>query len=86
MKQFNYSQPTEILFGAGRIKEAGQVAARYGKRCLLVTGPRSPRREELDRRVMESMKAAGVSVIQFDGVRSEPDHRTGQCGITDGPR
>ncbi len=72
MKQFNYSQPTEVLFGAGRIKEAGQVAARYGKRCLLVTGPRSPRREELDRRVMESMKAAGVSVIQFDGVRPNP--------------
>ena len=72
MKPFNYSQPTEVLFGAGRIKETGQLAARYGRKCLLVTGPRSPRREELDQRVKESMKAAGVSVAQFDGVRPNP--------------
>ena len=72
MKAFNYSQPTEVLFGAGKIKEVGQLAARYGRRCLLVTGPRSPRREELDQRVKESMKSAGVTVVQFDGVRPNP--------------
>lgn len=39
MKDFAYFQPTELLFGAGRIKEVGEVVARFGKRCLLVTAP-----------------------------------------------
>jgi alcohol dehydrogenase class IV len=72
LKPFNYSQPTEVLFGAGRITETGQVASRYGSRCLLVTGPRSPAREALHQKVRESMKAAGLSVIHFDGVLPNP--------------
>ena len=37
MKAFNYFQPTEIIFGAGRVAEIGEITARFGKRCLLVT-------------------------------------------------
>lgn len=32
MKHFDYFAPTEIIFGAGRVTEAGALAARYGKR------------------------------------------------------
>lgn len=34
MREFNYFQPTEIRFGSGKIKEAGEAVARYGKRCF----------------------------------------------------
>ena len=30
MKHFDYFAPTEIIFGAGRVTEAGALAARYG--------------------------------------------------------
>ena len=37
MKHFDYFAPTEIIFGAGRVTEAGALAARYGKKAMLVT-------------------------------------------------
>ena len=43
MKNFNYYQPTEILFGVGRIKEIGKAVSEYGNRCLLVTGSKTPK-------------------------------------------
>ena len=39
MKSFTYFQPTEIRFGRGRLEEAGEAAARFGKRCLIVSTP-----------------------------------------------
>ena len=33
MKQFNYYQPTEIIFGEGRINELGEVVKKYGNKC-----------------------------------------------------
>ena len=32
MSAFNYFQPTEIIFGEGRVREAGTVVARHGAR------------------------------------------------------
>ena len=43
MKHFDYFAPTEIIFGAGRVTEAGALAARYGKKAMLVTVPSSLR-------------------------------------------
>ncbi len=39
MKNFNYHQSTEIVFGSGRVAEAGEIVLKYGKRCLMVTTP-----------------------------------------------
>jgi alcohol dehydrogenase len=38
MKDFTYFAPTEIVFGWGRLNELGAIAARFGKKALLVTG------------------------------------------------
>jgi len=32
MKQFNYHQPTKILFGTGRIEETGEVVKGFGNK------------------------------------------------------
>ena len=42
MRSFKYFQPTEILFGRGRFAELGSVAARFGRRALLVSVPEEP--------------------------------------------
>ena len=42
MKHFDYFAPTEIIFGAGRVTEAGALAARYGKLPLRISRSLGP--------------------------------------------
>jgi alcohol dehydrogenase class IV len=74
MKDFNYYQPTEILFGCGRINQIGETVAKYGKRCLLVTvdQAKAPPLVPLYDKVKASLKAAGVDVEHFTGVIPNP--------------
>lgn len=84
MKDFSYFQPTEIVFGCGRIKEVGETVAKYGKRCLLVTvdKEKAPSLVPLYDKVKASLKAAGVEVGHFTGVIPNP---TTDC-ITEGAK
>jgi alcohol dehydrogenase class IV len=72
MDNFNYFQPTEIRFGCGRINEAGEVTAKYGKRCLLVTVPVFDAIAPTVEKVKKSLADAGVEVAHFDGVIPNP--------------
>ena len=72
MKDFSYYQPTDIQFGCGRIKEIGEIVAKYGKRCLLVTVEPFPALEVVFEKVKGSLKAAGVDVAHFTGVIPNP--------------
>ena len=36
--KFEYHNPTRLIFGAGSLSRLGELAQRYGKRALLVTG------------------------------------------------
>lgn len=72
MKPFNYFQPTEIVFGRGRISEVGAYAAKYGKNCLLVTVPEFDAVAPLYAKVKKSLADAGLKVTHYDGVISNP--------------
>ncbi|MFC1502011.1 iron-containing alcohol dehydrogenase [bacterium] len=72
MKNFNYFQPTEILFGTGRIDEIGTVALRFGKRCLLVTTPEIPVLKPMYDRVKKLLKDSSCDVAHFDQVQPNP--------------
>lgn len=72
MRPFVYFQPTEIRFGAGRLDELGEVVARYGRRCLLVTMPMSEYMQPQLGRVQATLAAAGVIMAHFDGVVPNP--------------
>ncbi|MHC4530954.1 MAG: iron-containing alcohol dehydrogenase [Planctomycetota bacterium] len=72
MKNFNYYQPTEIRFGCGRLSEVGEVVAKFGKRCLLVTVPAFAALEPVFDKVKAILADAGVEVAHFDGVVSNP--------------
>lgn len=72
MKSFKYFQPTEILFGRGRFAELGPVAARYGRRALLVTVPDEPCFHGLFTRAQALLVKAGLAVSRFDGVVPNP--------------
>lgn len=72
MKEFNYYQPTEISFGRGRVDEIGEVVTRFGKRCLIVTGPPSPEIDPLRKKVKECLIRCGLEIAHFDRVIPNP--------------
>ena len=72
MKNFNYYQPTEIKFGRRRLNEIGEIVAKYGKRCLLVTVPSFPALKPVFEKAKVLLKEAGVDVAHFDGVIPNP--------------
>ena len=72
MRSFVYFQPTEIRFGAGRLDELGEVVARYGRHCLLVTMPMGEYMQPLIGRVQATLVGARVTMAHFDGVVPNP--------------
>ncbi len=72
MKMFRYFQPTEILFGRGRFAELGSVAARFGRRALLVSVRDEPCFRGLFTRAKSHLVRAGLAVSRFDGVVPNP--------------
>jgi alcohol dehydrogenase class IV len=72
MKPFQYYQPTEILFGRGRLNDVGRSVSRLGNRCLLVTVPDAPEFQGLFGRVKGLLASARVAVSHFDGVIPNP--------------
>lgn len=72
MNSFNYYQPTEILFGKGRLKEAGKVASKFGCRCLLVTVPAFQEIEPALQLIKSVLKENGIEVVHFDKVIPNP--------------
>ena len=79
MKHFNYHQSTEIVFGTGRIAEAGQIVKKYGTRCLMVTTPDKPLQPTYEK-VKNILAEAGVEVAHFDRVIPNPTIETSAAG------
>ncbi|HPR56423.1 MAG TPA: iron-containing alcohol dehydrogenase [Deltaproteobacteria bacterium] len=69
---FEYHNPTHLIFGAGTLSQLGEVARRYGKKALLVTGGGSVKRSGVFDRAVASLKDAGVSVAECSGVEPNP--------------
>ena len=80
MKPFDYFQPTEILFGRGRVAEVGEAVARFGTRCLVVTERNVEALEPVFQKVQTSLEEAGVAVARFDGVIPNPTTDTITAG------
>ena len=81
MKNFNYHQSTQILFGIGRIEELGEISKKYGNKVLLVTTPANiPALELQYARVKKILETSGLEVAHYDGVIPNPTIET----ITEG--
>lgn len=73
MVNFEFSVPTKIVFGAGEVKRTGELAAKFGKKALLVTYDESfVKQLGFYDKVAESCKLAGVELLCHFGVKSNP--------------
>jgi alcohol dehydrogenase YqhD (iron-dependent ADH family) len=69
---FEYQNPTRLIFGAGALPRLGKVASEYGRRALLVTGGGSVKKSGVFDRTVDSLRAAGISVVECSGVEPNP--------------
>ena len=81
MNNFEFLNPTKIVFGKGRENEAGRYAAGYGSKVLLHYGGGSIKKSGLYDRVTASLKEAGLEYMDLPGVKPNPRLSLVQEGI-----
>ncbi|HHE33272.1 MAG TPA: iron-containing alcohol dehydrogenase [Chlorobaculum parvum] len=69
---FEYQNPTQLLFGAGTLARLGEVAREHGAKAMIVTGGGSVRGNGTFDRAVASLTAAGVSFVECGGVEPNP--------------
>jgi alcohol dehydrogenase YqhD (iron-dependent ADH family) len=72
MQNFIFHIPTKIIFGKDQIGKIGKEVGRYGKKALLVYGMSSIIKNGIYDKVTDSLRNAGISFVDFPGVKSNP--------------
>ena len=72
MKVGRFRTAQEIVVGPGSFEHFGEVVARRGKVCLLVTGSRAAHANGWIDRATEMLTSCGVKAVLFDKVNGEP--------------
>lgn len=73
MLDFIYYAPTKVYFGKDKQKEVGEIIKGYGyKKIMLQYGKGSVKASGLYDEVMDSLKAAGIEVVEMGGVEPNP--------------
>jgi alcohol dehydrogenase class IV len=75
--KFEFATATRIIFGAGKLREIGPMAAESGKRALVVTGRDASRAANL----LGLLRDTGVCTAPFS-VAGEPEISTVESGVT----
>lgn len=72
MENFEFCNPTKIIFGRGTEAQVGTETAVYSKKVLLHFGSGSIKTSGLYDRITASLKAAGVEWVELSGVKPNP--------------
>jgi alcohol dehydrogenase YqhD (iron-dependent ADH family) len=81
MRNFEFHNPTKIIFGEDRVRDIGKVAKQYGKKCLMVYGKSSIKKNGVHDTVVKSLNEAGIAFVEYPGVKSNPILSHVQGGI-----
>jgi alcohol dehydrogenase YqhD (iron-dependent ADH family) len=82
MQNFIFENPTKIIFGRGQISQTGAEVARFGRKVLLVYGRESIKKNGIYDQVISSLREAGLKIVEFPDVKSNPVLAHAQKGIT----
>lgn len=82
MFPFEFQIPTKIVFGAGEVSKVGQEVLTFGKKAMLVTYDEALVKQlGFYDKVAKSCQEAGVELISFFGVKSNPTAEHAAEGI-----
>lgn len=74
MRSFEYCIPTKVVFGEGTVNEVGENVKTLGKKVLLVTYDKATVEAiGVYGKVMDSLKKEGIEVVEFFGVKPNPE-------------
>lgn len=69
---FNFNNPTNLIFGSGTLNELGKQKLPGKKALLLISNGKSTKLNGSYDRVMEQLKEAGIDVAVFDKIMENP--------------
>ncbi len=69
---FEFYNPTRLIFGAGTLSRLGEIASHYGKKALIVTGGGSVKKSGVFAKAVASLKDAGIDYAECSGVEPNP--------------
>ncbi|HBM76126.1 MAG TPA: NADH-dependent alcohol dehydrogenase [Clostridiaceae bacterium] len=72
MQDFIFQSPTKIIFGKSAENQVGDEVKQYCDKILLHYGGGSIKRSGLYDRVVKSLKAKGIEIIELGGVKPNP--------------
>lgn len=72
MNNFEFYNPTRILFGPGQISSVGARTAEYGQRALIVTTRSSVKKLGIFDKVKGLLEKEGLAVFELSGVDPNP--------------
>jgi len=72
MVNFEYQNPTHIIFGKDTEQQVGALAKGMGKKALLHYGTASIKETGLHAKVIASLNEAGVPFVELGGVKANP--------------
>lgn len=82
MENFQFQNPTKLIFGKGTLKSLQSEIPAYGKRVLLLYGGGSIKRSGLYDQVMAQLSAIDAVVVELGGVEPNPRLTTVNKGIS----
>ncbi|OCL25442.1 butanol dehydrogenase [Orenia metallireducens] len=72
MNNFNFHNPTELLFGEGQVKKIGKKVKEYGNKVLVVTGGGSVKRIGLYDKVIALLQEKDLEIHELSGIEPNP--------------
>lgn len=81
MRNFDYFNPTKLIFGRGTVEKLREEVPKYGNKVLLVYGGGSIKRNGLYDQVTNILKEINVSIFEVSGVEPNPRISTVRKGV-----
>lgn len=81
MKEFTYKNPTEIIFGDGKIAQVGKLLKPHVKKLLLTYGGGSVKKNGVYDSVVSSLVENGIDFVEYSGIKPNPVLSHAQLGI-----
>lgn len=81
MNNFQFKNPTHIVFGEGTADQVGQLASQYGKTILLVYGSGSIKKTGLYDKTIKHLNDAGLTIHELPNIEPNPRLSTVKKGI-----
>ncbi len=81
MHNFEWSLPTNIVYGPGELSRLGEISKDFGRKAFLATYRRNEKRAWILEKALSSLEEAGIKVTIFDRIEPNPRTETVDQGV-----